>query len=145
MTDERVELIDHTGDAGLRITAGSLPRLLAVSAQQMVRICCPEGVIRRSLARPVTVTGDDLVELFVNWLSEINSLMSVHHELYGSFTIKEISDLATTPLHLTGSAEGEPIAPERHLLACEIKAVTFHTAYVCQVPSGWQCQVIFDL
>jgi SHS2 domain-containing protein len=145
MTDERVEQIDHTGDAGLRITAGSLPRLLAVSAQQMVRLCCPEGTIRRTLARPVVVTGDDLVELLVNWLSEINSLMAVHYELYDSFTIQEISDLESTPLHLTGSAAGEPIAPERHVLAGEIKAVTFHTAYVCQVPSGWQCQVIFDL
>jgi len=145
MTGVRVEQIDHTGDAGLRITAGSLPQLLTVSAQQMVRLCCPEGAIRRTLARPVAVEGADLVELLVNWLSEINSLMSVHYELYDAFAVKKLSDLDASPLLLSGSAEGEPISIERHQLACEIKAVTFHAAYVCQVPGGWQCQVIFDL
>jgi len=145
MSEVRVEQIEHTGDAGLRITAGSLPQLLTVSAQQMVRLCCPQGLIRRTLARPVTAAGADLVELFINWLSEINSLMAVHHELYGAFTIQNLALPDEPPLSVMGSAEGEAYDPERHQLAIEIKAVTFHEAYVQPVADGWQCQVIFDL
>ena len=145
MTDVHVEQIDHTGDAGLRVTAGSLPELLIVCAEQMVHLCCPEGHIRRSLARPVEVEGANLVELLINWLSEINGLISVHHELYDSFTIRTLSLPEAPPLHVTGTAQGEPIDPDRHNLANEIKAVTFHEAYVRQEGDAWQCQVIFDL
>jgi SHS2 domain-containing protein len=145
MTDITVEHIDHTGDAGLRITAGSLTDLLTVCAHQMVRLVCPEGRIRRTLARPVWVEGADLVELFINWLSEVNSLMAIHHEIYDVVTIDLLSDPDDPPLHLKGTAQGEPIDPDRHQIALEIKAVTFHAAYVRQTDTAWECQVIFDL
>lgn len=145
MTDISIEHIDHTGDAGLRITAGSLTDLLTVCTQQMVRLVCPEGRIRRSLARPVQVEGADLVELFINWLSEVNSLMSIHHEIYDIVTIELLSLPDDPPLQVKGTAQGEPIDPERHHIALEIKAVTFHAAYVHQTDDNWECQVIFDL
>jgi len=145
MNDIYIEHIDHTGDAGLRIRAGSLTDLLTVCTQQMVRLICPEGRIRRSLARPVQVEGADLVELFINWLSEVNSLMSIHYEIYDVFTIASLSLPDDLPLQVKGTAQGEPVDPERHHIALEIKAVTFHEAYVRQTEDVWECQVIFDL
>ena len=57
MADVQIEHIDHTGDAGLRVTARSLPLLLTTCAEQMVRICCPESVIEPKLSRPLRVEG----------------------------------------------------------------------------------------
>jgi SHS2 domain-containing protein len=110
----------------------------------MVRLCCPEGTIRRAVARPVKTAGTDLVELLVNWLSEINSLGSLQHELYGAVTIAELTR-AEDGWRVVGHVQGEPIDRERHKLACEIKAVTFHQAEVVGVGDGWRARVIFDL
>ncbi len=152
-----IEHLDHTGDAGFRITADSLPLLFTTCAEQMVLLHCPDSTIRRSVARPVRATGHDLVELLVNWLTEINSLMAVHHELYDSFHIDSLEpdDKDSSPdgdagenqppCRLSGSAQGEPFDPDRHHIAQEIKAVTFGEAFVRAEADRWQCQVIFDL
>ncbi|MFH1841989.1 MAG: archease [bacterium] len=140
-----MEQIDHTGDGGLRVTAASLPRLLTVCAEQMVRFCCPDGEIRSTVTRAVTIEGHDLVELLVGWLAEINTLMSLRYELYGRFHISELKTEGEPPLRLAGEVSGEPLTPQRHRIETEIKAVTYHEAYVRETASGWQCQVIFDL
>jgi SHS2 domain-containing protein len=145
MDDVQVELIDHTGDAGLRISAPSLPRLLIACAEHLVRICCPEGDIEPRSCRTVRIEGHDLVELLVGWLSEINSLMSSEGELYGSFAIDALSLPDEPPCRLEGRAWGETIDPERHHIEREIKAVTFHQAYIRYQEPVWQAQFIMDL
>jgi len=145
MAEPTVEKIDHTGDGGLRITAATLPQLLTVCAEQMVRFCCPDGDIRPTVTRTVTVEGHDLVELLVGWLAEINTTMSLRYELYGDFRLTELRIDGDPPLHLVGTISGESLTPSRHRIETEIKAVTYHQAYVRQTTDGWQCQVIFDL
>lgn len=145
MTDPHVELIDHTGDAGLRVRASSLPLLLTTCAVQMVRLCCPDGEIEARTTRAITIEGHDLVELLVGWLAEINTLMALHFELYGTFRIDSVSMMGDPPYRLAGTVQGEPIDPDRHHIAQEIKAVTFGDAHLREEKDGWHCQVIFDL
>lgn len=142
--DLTFEWLDHTGDAGFVATAPTLQRLFTGCAERMVRVCCPEGPIRRIVARPVTTEGADLVELLVNWLSDINSLGSLHHELYDTAAVTELTQ-AKGAWRICGHVEGEPIDRERHRLACEIKAVTYHQAEVVEQTGRWRARVIFDL
>jgi SHS2 domain-containing protein len=143
--DIQVEWLDHTGDAGLRVTAPTLPRLLTGCAEQMVRLVCPEGPIRPLVSRSVTIEGGDLAELLVNWLAEINGLMAVAGEIYASFSIDALEASAGARCRLAARVHGEVIDPGRHRLEREIKAVTFHETFVRRQGSRWQGQVIFDL
>jgi SHS2 domain-containing protein len=145
MSKARGEWFDHTGDAGLRVWAATLPDLLAACAAHMMRSICPAGEIKSRMARRVEVEGHDLVELLVRWLTEINTLGALHHELYVEFRITTLDLTGAPPHHLEGVVRGEPIDPARHHLEREIKAVTYHTADVRKESGGWRAQVIFDI
>ncbi len=142
--DVSVEPLDHTGDAGFVVTAPTLTRLFTACAEQMVKLRCPEGEIRRAVARPVRATGFDLAELLVGWLGEINGLGDAWRELYGAFFVDALEQ-ADDDCSVRGRVEGEPIDPARHHLAREIKAVTYHQAWVRGEAGLWRAQVIFDL
>jgi SHS2 domain-containing protein len=46
---------------------------------------------------------------------------------------------------VTGTLKGEPIDPDRHDLAHDVKAVTMHRLAVHQTKSGWEANVILDV
>lgn len=142
--DVTVESLDHTGDAGLIVTAPTLTRLFTACAEEMTRLACPAGEVRRALARPIEAAGHDLVELLVNWLSEINGLGAAHRELYGAFFLDEFLQ-SDGDCRLRGRVDGEPIDLARHHLSREIKAITFHQAEVIEANGRWRARVIFDL
>jgi SHS2 domain-containing protein len=142
--DVTVEPLDHTGDAGFVVTAPALTRLFIACAEQMTRLRCPDGEIRRAIRQPVRATGFDLAELLVGWLAEINGLGEARHEIYGSFFIDALLQ-GDDEWSVSGRVEGEPVDPARHRLAREIKAVTYHQAWVREEGALWRAQVIFDL
>jgi SHS2 domain-containing protein len=46
---------------------------------------------------------------------------------------------------LQATVRGEPIDRERHQLAHEIKAVTYHQLEVKETDAGWQARFIVDI
>ena len=140
----RVEWLDHTGDAGFVVTAPGLARLFTACAEQMTRLRCPAGGVRASVSRPVRAAGADLAELLVGWLAEIHALGEIHHELYGTFSV-DGPRRDGAAWRVAGRAEGEPLDPARHGPLREIKAVTYHQAWVREEGGLWRAQVIFDL
>jgi Uncharacterized conserved protein len=80
----------------------------------------------------------------VEWLSELNYRHTVDHVLYSAFEGVSIEE-TDNGLALTATARGEPIAPERHTVYTEIKAITFHGLDVHETDDGWAVQVIFDV
>ena len=46
---------------------------------------------------------------------------------------------------LTGTAWGEPLDPARHLLAHEVKAITYHELKVVATGDEWLAEVIVDI
>lgn len=149
--DIEVEWLEHTGDAGFRLAAPDLPALFAAAAEQIAHLCCPGCEIAPRLERRLEAEGGDLVELLVAWLSEVNAAGQIHDELYAEFAIESLPEATAlaaapaAPLRLVAIARGEPIDPARHPLAGEIKAVTYHQAYVRREGERWRAQIIFDL
>ncbi len=136
----RIELLDHTGDVGVRVRAADLPQLFTLAAKAMFQIICPRCVVRRVLTRHVTVAGEDLAQLLVNWLSELNFWFCTEQELYGQFRVSSLDGRS-----LRAVVAGEKVDPRRHAIRTEIKAVTYHKLYVSQQENGWEAQVIFDI
>ena len=140
MLDQRIEILEHTGDTGLRVQADSLGELFSLSAQGMFYLICPNCAIAKRQQKEITVNGNDLEELYVNWLSELNYLFSTNLMLFNQFSIHHIS-----PTELRAAASGEKLNAQKHLLHTEIKAVTFHKVYVREKENGWEAQIIFDI
>jgi SHS2 domain-containing protein len=139
-----LEEIDHTGDIGLRVTASSLPQLFERAALGMCRVLFDVDAVQDATDTPVSVEGRDREALMVHWLSEINYRHTVQHHLFCGFDVASI-DETTDGFTLTATASGEPLAPDRHTVYTEIKAITFHGMAIRETSDGWTVQVIFDM
>ena len=136
--------IDHTGDVGIQVSASTLPQLFERAALGMFRVLTDLDAVHPSEATQIAVDGRDLDALMVRWLSDLNYRHTVDNVLYGAFEVASI-DETDDGWALTGMARGEPIAPDRHTVHTEIKAITFHGLDVHETDDGWAVQVIFDM
>jgi SHS2 domain-containing protein len=59
--------------------------------------------------------------------------------LFAKFTV------TVTETGLKGRAWGEPLDPTRHVLAHEVKAITYHELRVEQEGDEWVAEVIVDI
>ena len=88
--------IDHTGDVGLRITAGSLPQLFERAAGGMFSVLTDPDAVRPAETTDVSVEGPDREALMVRWLSELNYHHTVHTEIkavtFHGLEIRETTD-----------------------------------------------------
>lgn len=138
---DHFSMLDHTGDIGLLLTATSLTALFRQAALGFysVLLVDPESV--KTDERSEFVLKEVCrEELLVSWLTELNYRFNVHQELYCDF------DLQIVDNRLLAKLAGEKFDPARHLVAREIKAITFHELQINEVTAGhWQGQVIFDI
>ena len=136
----RVEILDHTGDIGLRIWGESPEEIFRLAAEGMFDILANRKQILPREQRQVACSGEDLADLLVRWLNELNFLFSAEGLLLCQFTPLRLE--ATT---LQATVSGELFDPERHEIYREIKAATYHQLIFEQRGERWFAQVIFDL
>ena len=138
----KYEIIDHTADFGLEVTAGDLPALFAGAVHALFDVIAE--VRAPAAAAPDTVSiqvsGEDWPDLMVNWLREALFLWNGEERLVRKAEILSISEYA-----LAARLFCEPYDPERHVVLREIKAVTYHQIRVAPAPSGWAARIIFDM
>jgi SHS2 domain-containing protein len=132
--------LDHTADCGFIVQAGDLPELFARAAWGMFSIITDVKAVKSAQTEAIVVTAPDREALLVRWLSELNFLHATKHRLFSRFQILELSDQ-----RLVAEAAGEDIAPARHVVYTEIKAVTFHGLRLEPAGAGWRAEIIFDL
>jgi SHS2 domain-containing protein len=133
-------LIDHTADVGLEIHAAGPTLLFETAARAFFEILTDRAAIRPLEERRITVTGGDLAELLVRWLSEILYL----HDACG-FLGREARVERLEERILEGAVVGESYDPTRHTIRSQVKAVTYHQALVDRDQEGWRGRVILDI
>jgi SHS2 domain-containing protein len=142
--DAYFEEIEHTADIGLKSHAPTMPQLYANMAFGMYHLVLTTEPGKQTKSRNVTATGHSLEELLVNWLSELNYLLSMHHFIASSF-----SDLSIAPTHsgyiLKATLHGWEVRDYKKEIGTEIKAVTYHQLSVETCKTGYRAQVIFDI
>jgi SHS2 domain-containing protein len=132
--------VDHTADKGIIVQAADLKELYARAAWGMFSIITDMKKVKPAHTERIVVTASDREALLVRWLSELNYQHVTRHLLFSRFHILELGDL-----QLVAEAGGEAIAPERHTIHTEIKAVTFHGLRLEPAETGWRAEIIFDL
>lgn len=134
------ETFDHTADLGLRIRAADLDTLFAEAARALFATLVEDlDTIAPTQRLDITIPGSDRDYLLFDWLKELLYHFDVEHLLLSRFEVRVGVE------GLQGSAWGESLDPQRHELAHEVKAITYHGLRVEQTLDGWLAEVIVDI
>ena len=134
------EVFEHTADLGLRVTAASLPALLAEAAEGLFEIIAGDlAQIQPRTSRTFSIAGTDPVYLLLDWLGELHAAFEIDRLLFREFDVTVDAD------GLRATARGEPFDHAVHTLAHEIKAITQHALAVHETPSGWEATLVVDI
>ena len=134
------ELFEHTADLGLRVRAADLDTVFAEAAACLFSAIVEDpDTVRPTTAVTVELAGTDREFLLFDWLKDLLYCYDAEHMLFGKFEVRVRDD------GLTGTAWGEPIDPERHVLLHEVKAITYHELKVEKTDDGWLAEVIVDI
>jgi SHS2 domain-containing protein len=134
------ELFEHTADLGLRARAGDLDTLFAEAATCLFSAVVEDiATVEPRVAVTVELTGTDREFLLFDWLRDLLLKCEEDHLLFAKFEVQVRAD------GLTGTAWGEPFDPARHMLAHEVKAITYHELKVVRDGNEWLAEVIVDI
>ncbi len=135
------EALEHTGDIGLRVRATDLADLFVIAARGLYQLSLgpPEGLSGHR-QRFITLEADAVDELLVDWLTELNFLLTVHFEYYPLISVLEVREN-----HISAQVSGLLLDSDRLKIQTEIKAVTYHQLKVVREPHGWEARVLFDI
>ncbi|MBA4064983.1 MAG: protein archease [Isosphaera sp.] len=134
------ELFEHTADLGLRVRAADLDTLFAEAAACLFSAVLEDPASAQPrTAVTVELAGSDREFLLFDWLRELLLKFDADHLVFRRFEVRVRDD------GLTGTTWGEPFDPARHLLAHEVKAITYHELKVVRDGDGWLAEVIVDI
>lgn len=134
------ETFDHTADLGLRIRAADLNTLFAEAGRALFSALVenPDAILPNQRL-DLAIAGSDREYLLFDWLKELLYRFEVEHLLLTRFSVT----VGTGGLQ--GSAWGETFDAQRHELAHEVKAITYHRLRVEETSDGWLAEVIVDI
>ncbi len=136
----RFEILDHTADIGLVVYGENLGALFENAGEAFFRLITDLGKVRPRIERRITIEGESLDRLMVDWLSQLLYLHDVESLLFKAFKVEAVGEDG-----LRAIAKGEPYQEGAHVIKTEVKAVTYHRIEVRQEKGRWRAQVIFDL
>ena len=130
------ELIHHTADVRLRVTADTLENLFRDAVRGMYAVMRGEGgsaAVRRVIAVDESA---DTTSLLVDFLNEVLNRAQIGREIFEEIRFTRFEALSLTA-ELTGTAPAE--------FEEDVKAVTYHEADVRHENGGWTTMLVFDL
>lgn len=131
--------VDHTADLGIVVRARDIKGLFRNAALAVFDIIADSKGPGLEEKRMISVEGEDLEDLMINWLREILYLWNGKEYLVQDVAVVELSKEK-----LSAEVVVEAYEPKVHAIKTEIKAVTYHQARVGPADGGWEAQVIFD-
>ncbi len=138
------EILSHTADVALRVSAPDLPRLFAEAARGWKQLVLEDTPVQPLTRRTIRLEGVDREDLLVQWLSELNFLLNARRWIAAETTELKIEPDGKS-WRLTALVRGEALDPQRHHLAMEIKAVTFHQLQITRKEDGYHTRIVFDI
>jgi len=132
-----VEVVPHTADVALRVTADRLDELFVGATEGMAALTwsCPPP---RRLARYVEVTGGDAADLLWRWLSAVLSWAEVDDACYPEAEVRLGDGAAAGTVRGSGIGACAVVGPA-------VKAVTLHGLEVRERDGEGSATVVFDV
>ncbi|HXX81869.1 MAG TPA: archease [Thermodesulfovibrionales bacterium] len=137
---EKFEVVDISGDAGIRAYGATLADVFINTAMGMYSLITdPEGIGETNEIN-VAAESPSLEGLLVAWLNEL----IFHFDTYG-FIGRKIMVERLENHRIAAKISGEDFDPERHERRLLIKAATYHQLSVGKKEGHWVAHVIFDI
>ena len=135
------EILDHTADILLKSYGSSLAEAFEHAAVGMFDQIYPTTDVKSIGEFQVDLQNDDIEQLLVDWLSELLYIHETQKIIFAKFKV----NLDEKNNKLVSQAYGENIDPEKHVIANEIKAVTYHMLEIGCQDQNYFVKVLFDI
>lgn len=133
-------LLDHTADLGIEISGDDPEDLFKRAGKAFLHLIFGDICIQGTDIMEISLSGDDLPDLMVRWLTEILYILEGEHLVTTDIHIDLLS-----PTTIKARLGVTPFDPLKHEIQREIKAITYHQIEVTQKDLAWKARVIFDL
>jgi len=134
------ETFEHPADIGLQAGADSLGGLFEAAAEGLAEQMCPRATVRPLRTVRIEVRAEDVEALLVDFLSALLRRFDLDRLLVSAVSVERIDETV-----VSAEVRGETYDPDRHELAAEIKAVTYHQLAVAREGDAWTARVILDV
>ena len=130
------EILQHTADVRLRVTASSLEELFVDALQGLMDVMGAPVGAHSVRPEPIELDSVDLTALLVDFLNEalVRAVVRRRH-----FTGASFASLGET--HLSATLTSVPAASFDE----DVKAVTHHEAEVRRSGEGWTTMLVLDI
>lgn len=139
---KKYELLDISGDVGLKIWGKTLEELFENAAEGMYSLITNARQIKEKKTIDFVTESSSLESLFVSWLNEL----IFHFDTYGFIgkAIK-IDSFSLSKYRLNASVSGEDYNPQKHESKLLIKAATYHNLRIEKTGDIYKAEIIFDI
>lgn len=134
-----IAFLPHTADIRMKIEADSPEEIFKGAFEGLQKLLKPKLTKKRSDTHDekITLESYDQTLLLVDFLNRVLSLSHINRIIYDQIEIVQLSDKK-----ISATIKGSPEDNWEE----DIKAVTYHEAYVVQKQNGeWECKLIFDI
>lgn len=144
-----VEMLDISGDAGIKVYGKTLPELFVNAAAGMYSLIVDPAALNEVAKVEVSANGNSLEGALVSWLNELIFRFDAYgfigkHIIPGDFTHEESAEDAVA-VSFSATVSGEQYDPERHEGKMLLKAATYHRLKIEQNNGIWEAEIIFDI
>ena len=131
---------EHRADIGVEGHGATPAEAFEQAALALTAIICDPARVVPLRSMSITCAEPDLELLFVDWLNALIFRMAAERMLFSRFRV-EIHDG-----RLRAEIAGEPVEPERHHPAVEVKGATYTALSVRPAPGGgWCARCVVDV
>ncbi|MEO0096947.1 MAG: archease [candidate division WOR-3 bacterium] len=137
----RYKLIPHTSDLGVEIYGKTIEELFLNALYCVTDNITDIEKVEEIIEKEICVEGEDLEDLFMNFLRELIFIFSTKY-----FLAKNIKNLKIEKDYkkLTGILVGEKFNKEKHPIKIELKTPTYHL-FSIKKEDIYKATVIFDV
>lgn len=138
------KILSHTADIALDVRAANLESLFSEAARGWKEMVFEDSETRPAETRGIQLSSPEIEDLLVQWLSELNYLLTVRQWVFHQserFSLQQSGAV----WRLDAQVCGEALAPERHYIYFDIKAVTYHQLEIRQSGGEYQVRIVFDI
>ncbi len=137
------KIIDHTADIAVKLSGDSMEDLFQTAVDALKQVLLNGNMVQPIEQRKIELEAVTPEELLVDFLSEINFILTVKSWVTGKVRKLNISYNNTT-WKLYSEITGESLS-ENHHVEVEIKAVTFHNLKIEQKEGKYRTLLVFDI
>ncbi|MGC2062026.1 MAG: archease [Thermodesulfovibrionales bacterium] len=140
------EILDITGDAGIRAFGAGLEELFVNAAAGLYHLIIGSSPVRETRSIELTVEGSSLESLLVSWLNELIFQFDTYGFLGKSIVIREFPATGTQEgLRIRAAVHGEDFDEARHGRGLLVKAATYHRLKIEKTEGIYTAEIILDI